>query len=392
MKTHPSLAAPMMDLRSRSLEPKEKMGRNERCWCKSGRKFKNCHLNRESMPTMNPFDHEQSMFKELKKGYCSYPTVAANDPCSATITKAHTIQKAGGLAAIAESGHVLTVKPIMSDMIKTKGDPQPRKVGVKNASVFPGFCSKHDNQLFEPIEGKTLNITKETAFLFAYRAVAYERFAKEAQQRFTTLMLEADAGMPFWKQKTLQSFIQDNLLGMELGTRDVKKWKSRFDERLLAGSTDQFHFVALRFDRILPIVACGAFHPEFDFDGAALQKLGQDSIELDQVTLTVTTFDNQTVVVFGWIGEPDGTARSLVDSFLTIEDSRKADALMRLLFIHTDNVFLRPSWWDGLSDAAKKVLNDMSRSGTVERQRAGQEYLDDSLELIEANVVETVLG
>ncbi|MFV1534866.1 SEC-C metal-binding domain-containing protein [Phaeobacter sp. JH209B] len=392
MKTHPSLAAPKFDFNSRSLNPIKKMGRNERCWCNSGRKFKNCHLNRESQKKQSPFEHEQAMFSELRKGYCAYPASLSRDPCSDTIIKAHTIQKAGGLAAIAESNHVLTVKPVMSELIKTKGNPQPRKIGVKLASVFPGFCSKHDNDLFEPIEGKTLNFTKESAFLFSYRAVAYERFAKEAQQRFMLSLREADAGMPFQKQAALQQFIQGNLFGIEIGMRDVQKWKAQFDEKLLSSSTDQFHFAAVRFDRILPIVACGAFHPEFDCTGLPLQKLGQDRVELDQIALTVTTFDSQTVVVFGWIGNQEGPARSLVNSFLAIEDSRKADALVRLLFIHTDNLFLRPSWWEGLPESSQKALNDMSRSGTVERQRTGKEYANDALKLISANTVEQVSG
>ncbi len=330
------------------------------------------------------------MFTELRKGYCAYPASLSSDPCSDTIIKAHTIQKGGGLAAIAESNHVLTVKPLMSDLMKTRGRPQPRKIGVKLASVFPGFCSKHDNALFEPIEGKELNFTKETAFLFSYRAVAYERFAKEAQQRFILCSREADAGMPFQKQAALQQIIQDNLVGIELGMRDVQKWKAQFDEKLLSGPTDQFHFAAVRFDRILPIAACCAFHPEFDCAGQPLQKLEQNRVELDQITLTVTTFGSQTVVVFGWIGNQEGPARSLVNSFLAIEDSRKADALVRLLFIHTDNLFLRPSWWEGLPESSQKVLNDMSRSGTGERERTGEEYANDGLRLVSANSVEQV--
>jgi uncharacterized protein YchJ len=29
---------------SRTQQPKGKLGRNEPCWCKSGKKYKNCHL------------------------------------------------------------------------------------------------------------------------------------------------------------------------------------------------------------------------------------------------------------------------------------------------------------------------------------------------------------
>lgn len=102
------------------------------------------------------------------------------------------------------------------------------------------------------MEGKTLPLNRNTAFLLAYRAIAYERFAKAAQQRGLKAMREA--------------------------------------------------LLAVRFDRVLPIVACSAFHLEFDLEGKPLQRLGRAVDDLHHVTLTVTAFEGRTVVVFGWIG------------------------------------------------------------------------------------------
>ena len=284
------------------------------------------------------------MVAELRDGYCSYPDPAA-DPCSQTIAKAHTIQKKGGLAAIAEAGHVLTVKPTMKELIETEGTPSPRKIGVNNASVFPGFCSKHDDSIFKAIEGKSLSLAKDTAFLFSYRAIAYERFAKVAQLKGIDIQREADRGHPFWKQAIIQGMIHALVEGIKIGLRDVDDWKKQFDTRLLSGARDDFHFLAIRFDRVLPIVACGAFHPEFDFQGNPLQRLGRDHLDYDHITVSVTTFEGQTIMVFGWIGSDEGAAKALTVSFLKVPDDRKADALVLLLFIQLDNLFLRPSWW-----------------------------------------------
>ena len=390
MALHPSLTAPKIPRNRDRLDPVEKMGRNELCWCLSGKKYKFCHSGRERQKKINAYQLEQKMLEELRKGYCSHPAPSSDNPCSDTIIKAHTVQKKGGLTAIAEAGHVLTVKPTMKEMIKTKGNPQPRKIGVRMASVFPGFCGNHDSSLFKPIEGKSLSLNTETAFLFSYRAVAYERFSKEAEHRNILNMREADRGMPFWEQAAMQSTLYDLLAGVELGKRDVNRLKNQFDRQSISGSHKDFHFVAIRFDCILPVVACGAFHPEFDLNGTPLQQLGQDSFDLDFVTLTVTTFGENTIGVFGWIGPTNGPARALVDSFLAIENSRKADAMVRLLFIHTDNLFLRESWWADLPTISQNILNDMTRSGTPVRMRAGPEFSDASLRLVIANTVDTV--
>jgi hypothetical protein len=69
-------------------------------------------------------------------------------------------------------------------------------------------------------------------------------------------------------------------------------------------------FLAIKFDRVLPVVACGAFHPEFDFQGNRLERLGR-RVDFDHITLTVTAF-----------GSSDGPAGALADSYLEIEDDR----------------------------------------------------------------------
>ena len=367
------------------------MGPYDLCWCRSGKKYKWCHFRREKQKPINIFEIEAGMIAELRDGYCSHPDPVA-DPCSAAIAKAHTVQKKGGLAAIAEVGHVLTVKPTMKEMIETEGNPQPRKIGVNKASVFPGFCSRHDTTLFKPIEGQSLVLTKDTAFLFSYRAIAYERFAKEAQLRSTHIQREADRGQPFWKQAAIQMHLATFIAGIQIGMRDMDLWKGQFDARLMSGARDDFHFVAVRFDQVLPVVACGAFHPEYDFQGKPLQQLGRDGVDFDHITLTVTTFEAQTIAVFGWIGSDDGPAKILAESFVALHDSRKADALVRLLFIHTDNLFLRPSWWEGLREPDRRALNEMTRSGTSMRMRTDDEMADDATSLLSAVAIDVVTG
>lgn len=392
MPNHPSLSAPRFPLNRHALNPSEKMGRNEQCWCLSGKKFKFCHLDRENQKGVNAFENEQKMLNEMRQGYCSFPGPVAESPCSSKITKAHTVQKNGGMAAISEENHVLSVKPVMKEMIATNGNPQPRRVGVNLASVFPGFCSYHDSELFKKIEGRTLQLEAETAFLFSYRAVAYEAFSKAAQQRFYTHLRDGDKGMPFWKQVQLQSLLYSMQVGIEIGLREIVDWKRKFDEQLLSGPQETFHFAIFRFDGILPVVACGAFHPEFDFAGARLQQLGQDTFPLDHIALTVTAFDGSTIAVFGWIGPVDGPARELVNSYQNVDENRKGDALLRLLFIHTDNLFLRPSWWTELPDDQKRALNDMTRSGTQIQERTGREISDDRRRFLSAKVIESRLG
>lgn len=96
--------------------------------------------------------------------------------------------------------------------------------------------------------------------------------------------------------------------------------------------------------------------------------------------------------MFGSIGSEDGPAKTLAESFVALDDARKADALVRLLFIHTDTLFLRPSWWEALPETDRRALNEMTRSGTTMRMRTGDEMADDATSFLSAVVIEVVSG
>lgn len=392
MPKHPSLFAPKIDLNRHATIPVMSMNPYEPCWCKSGKKYKWCHFRRHKKVAPSIFELENKMMSLLKEGYCSYPFASPENPCSTTITKAHTVQKKGGLSAISENNHVLTVKPAIKDMIATGGNPPPRSIGINNASVFPGFCSNHDSSIFKPIEGKSLDLNLETAFLFSYRAIAYESFLKKQERERLSILRESDCGKPFEIQAGIQSHINDVLLGVDIGDRELQVSKGEYDRILHSADYSTFNFVSIRFDSVLPIVACGAFHPEFTMAGEPLQQLAQNKIQLDQITITVTAFENNTIVVFGWIGPNDGPAYELANSVVQIEGSRMADALVRLIFIHLDNLFMRQSWWDSLREESKEFLKTMTRSGTTMRLRSPEEYSDDSINFIEANPVQVISG
>ena len=105
MTPHPPLTASLVDVPViKSMDPYRP------CWCGSDAQW--CHHRRsEQEPII--FEIEKKMMDKLRTGYCSYPDPAA-DPCDGGVVKSHTVQRQRELWAIAEGGHVLTVKPTTS--------------------------------------------------------------------------------------------------------------------------------------------------------------------------------------------------------------------------------------------------------------------------------------
>lgn len=358
--THASLPAP--PILPPALEPKREMGRNERCWCGSGRKWKKCHLGRESRPPPIPGEQVSRLYREFQKGYCSHPE-ASPDTCSDKIVRAHTVQRRGGIAAIAESGHVISAKSAMQDLFKNNGAFVPRKVGVRSASTFMGFCAKHDNSMFQPVEKQSFTLTPQSCFLLGFRASSYELFAKRAEVRSIPRMREFDSGRPFGFQCQWQEEMNLREYGAKLGLADLERWKRRHDRIFLNGRFEEYRYVGVTFSSILPVVGCGAFHPEFDFAGNPLQRIDCGDEILEHVSFNFTVLDGRSVLVIGWLGEHKGPAEAFGRSFMDVADGQKANLGIQLAVEHLENIYFRPSWWDGLSNGIRKALKARMRSG-----------------------------
>ena len=389
MPDHPSLQAPFVA--PPAIQPTPSMKPYKPCWCGSGHKFKFCHFRRETMSPVNVFEMDARLRADFERGYCSHPA-ASPTQCKGGITKAHTVQRRGGLAAISEAGHVLTLKPTLKGMIEHEGKPPPRKIGVGSASVFPGFCNHHDSALFKRVEGDDLALGIEEAFLLSYRAIAYERFSKDVQLKSLLIQRQMDRGQPFWKQAIIQTQTYALEWGVRRGMIDVERWKATYDNRLLSGSRDGFKFLAIRFNGLLPIVACAAFHVEVDFNGNLLQRLARGNLDFDHIALNVTAHCGRTVVILGWIGSASGPAAAFASSLQALSDNRKADAMVRMVFEQSENVFMNPTWWRCLSTEQQRGFIDQAWSGTPQSARKLDCLIDRGSNYASAEVSELVTG
>ena len=92
-----------------------KLGRNEPCWCGSGKKYKKCHLNRHEQRKLEPWEATREIKKAFGAKYCSVP-VNLKAECQGNIVRAHTISKSSNLKKIARDGHVYGFIPSLDNL------------------------------------------------------------------------------------------------------------------------------------------------------------------------------------------------------------------------------------------------------------------------------------
>jgi len=107
---------------------------------------------------------------QRKPRRCSFPGCA-----NMSIPSSHSLQRNGPLAAIAEEGHVLT-----PEVSLTKGRLDMIRIGIGEASTFPGFCSEHE-RVFSELERRRDLAKDEDIALQVFRTICREIVIKRQQ-------------------------------------------------------------------------------------------------------------------------------------------------------------------------------------------------------------------
>jgi len=333
-----------------------KIGRNDLCWCGSGKKYKKCHFNNEDNkpPLISEMVNIQQ--KVLGKKYCLHPK-SSKQYCKGNIVKAHTIQKSGGLSKIAMNGHVYAFSSDFLTLRKNRGMLIPELLGLNLASTFTGFCSYHDTKIFSPIESDMYNFSKEHAFLLAYRAISKELFAKRLQKEsISTLKRLSSTTENSFMKTELDSLIKIYEEGVNSGLQLLESLKIKYDYILINKKFDQAKFYSIKIDSVPYIMCSGAIYPDFDFSGRQLQNIADLTKKLDLVTFSSIATNTGGALVLCWEKSSDKSCLSLVKSLHKFNDKEISSALVKFMFSYFENIYFSPMWWDSLSSTLKNYL------------------------------------
>ena len=146
----------------------KKFPKTKACWCLSGKRFIDCHFLKSKTPKTNDNELNYHQKKIFNEGICLHRHI---DKCSSeTSIQSHSISKKKSLSSIAENNHVYGVK------LEFKGKISFKKIGLRQASTFAGFCDKHDNKLFQSFEKNNFQKTRKQLFDLCYRALCIEHY------------------------------------------------------------------------------------------------------------------------------------------------------------------------------------------------------------------------
>jgi hypothetical protein len=297
------------------------------------------------------FDFINGQKKLTKKGRCLHYDNGIR--CNEFI-RAHFIQKSKLLTSIADDGHVYIISDAISSL-KKNGMLIFEERGINNVSTFLGFCKRHDNELFKPIDDYTLIPTDQQISLYAYRSLCREYFVTENSLVLIKNQLE---NIP--ENKIVNNMLSAYVDGKSFGFENLKRHKASFDRTLRTHSYSDVRYVMFISKQKPSIVFSGLFYPDFDFSGRMLQKLGDHTKDLHLITFCSGAMDNSWAYLFAWHNTSSNTCIEFMHSLATMiynNSELLSDYLFRLVISNCDNLAISPSWWIDLGkEKQDKIL------------------------------------
>ena len=333
----------------------QKIGRNDPCWCGSGREYKQCHLKRAAEARL-PFPVLSSKIQlATKQRICLHPD-ASRESCGRVVS-AHTLQRSRVLQAISDdSNHVLTFYPFER---RPDGCLKVHRTGWREASTFAAFCDRHDGTTFAPLEASPFSGSKKQIFLIAYRAICWELYQKmRAQKAESTRRDLLDRGTPEHVQRRIQKILTVEHTGYEKGLRDLMRIKHSMDQAHITEDYSRYETYEVQLHGPLAIAATGAITPNLSLTGRKLQGLNDLTAQVQWLAFGVDLREGGPSVAFFW-PTLESAPKQYMEEVKGLADRVLAEFLVQFFFAHCENTYFASSWWQGLGNLQREFISKL---------------------------------
>lgn len=290
--------------------------------------------------------------KKNSVGKCLYVD-ATGARCKNDAVASHTIQRSTAIAEIADGGHVYRMEIDPFGHHDTNGR-QFKPIGKSNASTFPGFCGRHDRELFLDIEGGIEIIERRSLFLLAYRQLNMELFKTELSIRTFKSMLAIERLPNHHKQS-----ISEHLTQTAQDLMSLRTVKAHYDNALHSGDFSQYIGAYFKFNETLPLALATSLFTPFDFTG---QPAVCAAPFIDQVAIYAGRLSKDTILsASAFIAPNSRYAQQMIDSFQRIPPAYVGEVALNISTAYGENSYFRPTWVESLTREGKLWM--LERSG-----------------------------
>ncbi|BCU65996.1 hypothetical protein F941_00349 [Acinetobacter bouvetii DSM 14964 = CIP 107468] len=328
-----------------------KLPKKQPCWCLSNLNFIDCHFHKEKMPQKTENEINIIFKKNFSYKSCLHQGVSN---CEGSIIKAHSISKKGSLQYISDNQHVYGMKFEINGF-------NFKKIGIRNASTFTGFCKRHDEILFSSFEKNNFEKTSKQLFDLCYRAICIEYNAMQSVSNLLTLIKKStDNSKDISSQITSQIEINSQIAFYNLGLKYSNYYKRKMEESYKKNNYDNLiqHYIFELHDRYPRFQSSSCFNLDFDLNGVELQNLNNAEKQSKNFYVNCIHLNGKGYFILSWFTENNEYGESIIQSILN-EPLRIEDKLFSLVFLYIHNTYVSPSWFESLSEEQRLKINEL---------------------------------
>jgi hypothetical protein len=290
------------------------------------------------------YEIQKQLKKAFRKKLCMAPSAMKNACTKKKKPNCHTISKGASLRKIAPDNHVYIISPNDDNFYK--------RIGINDATVFYGFCKKHDTEIFAPIENTTASISSlKQLFLLAYRALCLRLYKKRSNKLFLNSQPISEI-LPY---KEAHHFGVDNAIdGLEF-------YKKQYDTILLTNNYSQLTTLLIKLDDTPPIMGTGFIFPDVDLAGNLVNDLGDPLTTPKGFAISCVGSPGGTIGIIALTATKN--SNDLLHAYYNQMKDKSADEILevvvKLMLLREENIVFSINWWDNLSENLKSTIKSM---------------------------------
>lgn len=328
-----------------------KLPKKQPCWCLSNLNFIDCHFHKEKMQQKTENEINKIFKNNFSYKSCLHQGVSN---CYGSIIKAHSISKKGSLQYISDNQHVYGMKFEINGF-------NFKKIGIRNASTFTGFCKWHDEILFSSFEKNNFEKTSKQLFDLCYRAICIEYNAMQSVSNLLTLIKKStDNSKDTLSQITSQIEINSQIAFYNLGLKYSNYYKRKMEKCFKKDNYDNLleHYIFELCDGYPRFHSSSCFNLEFDLNGKPLQDLNNAEELSKNLYINCINLDKQGYFIISWFKENHEYGNKIIQSIIN-QPPKIEDKLFSLVFLYIHNTYVSPSWFESLSEAEKLNIKSL---------------------------------
>lgn len=293
------------------------------------------------------------MIGDFRRRFSSKVCMAPLSDHDGRIVSAHTMSLEAVLRKISKEGHVYA--PNFGTNFSADSPPiEIKRQGLRDVSVFNGFCAKHDAALFSCLENEVFTFSRRQLFTLAYRAAARECYLKRKQCESLPTLEQIKSLHNISEEIDYTQEILIHQAASLRGAEECELLKEKLDKFFVASSWDRMVSHAIIFEKPPCLTACFVFQPFHDLDGRELQDYQDLNAEMSQLAISVIPLNQGAAAIFSWLDAANSAPRRFFES--VSQSLNITSAVIHAVLDNSENFALSPDWYEALSTPIKDYL------------------------------------